>query len=271
MPDLAPFSPMYILPEELNLFGLPSPDVTSNVFEMVQLASSIIDIECGRIDGDGSGSLAYSTYYERILLQSRNRNLVMVSMKPVVAIDASTVAALTAKAQAQGPDLNTFYTGALANALRAASGELSGIIGASGRYGYTRQDMSIAYPDLFCFINPLNLVTMFGGPAPWVPIDVANTDYSRQTGEVWIPAGLQLQRYSEILIQYNSGYDPRRMPPGVKRVCASLVKRALASGGVTGLMNLSVAKMGANASFYQKWIDPVLDGMLQPYRVVRAY
>ncbi|MDE2102962.1 MAG: hypothetical protein KGL39_37305 [Patescibacteria group bacterium] len=267
-----PFAPMYILPNELAQFGLPDPTVQSDIYNLIQFASSMIDIECGRIDGDGNGSLVYTTYTQRDLLQTRNRNLVYVQAKPMVAVSQSTSDLLLATATGTFVSgLNYSYTGAQVSTAIGPNGTPTAIIGASGRYGYTRQDMSVAYPDLWAFINPLNLLTLFGGPAPWIPIDITQTDYDHRTGEIWIPAGLQLQRYSEILIQYTSGYNPLAMPRAIKFVCASIVKRALASDGTTGLMSLMVSQGGVNASFAQKYLDPTLDAMLQPYRVVRAY
>ena len=131
----------------------------------------------------------------------------------------------------------------------------------------------MSYPDLFAFINPLNLVTMFGGPAPWTPVDVTNTDYDYKSGEMWVPAGLQLQKYSEVAVMYNAGFDPRKMPIGVKQACVCLVKNAMAKGdGTTALTGLSLGRSGANFQFMSgSLIDPTVDALLTPYRVVRAY
>lgn len=265
-----PFIPTYILPNELASFGLPTQDIQGDILNTVQMVSTLIDVECGRIDGDGSGSLVYTTYVQRILLQTRNRNLLMVANKPIVGLPQATIDLLAASGAS--PSGNYYYTGCMANSLAQPNGTLSGIIGASGRYGYSRQDMSAAYPDLQALVNPLNLVTLFGGPAPWMPIDVTNTDYDSKTGEVWIPAGLQLQRYNEILIQYNSGYSPFGLPRAIKQVCAALVKNALAKGdGTTGLMSLMVGGGSSNYTMVQKLLDPTMDAMLQPFRNIRAY
>jgi hypothetical protein len=263
---------MYLLPTELNQFGIPTPDVQGDILNLVQLASTLIDTACGRIDGDGNGSLVYTTYVQRYLLSTRNRNLVQLNAKPVVSISAQTVSDLqTLAASATADSPNCYYTGVLPSVVNAFDGSLSGIIGASGRYGYTRQDMSMAYPDLFAFINPLNLVTIFGGPAPWVAIDITQTDIDPKTGEVWIPAGLQLQRYSEIMIHYNSGYDVRQMPWAIKFVCASIVKNALAKGdATTAMLSMNITRSGAGATFGPMLLDPTLDAMLQPYKTVRA-
>jgi hypothetical protein len=261
-----------VLPSELTSYGLPSPVAQPDILNLIYLASSIIDEACGRIDGDGNGSLVFTTYTQRILMQTRNRNLALLPLKPIVPLTQDQIDNLAASGSNGTP--NYYLTGALQPSVFLNPwGTLSGIVGASGRYGYTRQDMSIAYPDLFAFINPLNLVTMFGGPAPWVAVDVTNTDYDAKTGEVWIPAGLQLQRYSEILITYNSGYDPTCMPIGIKMACACLVKNAMAKGdGTTALTSMRLGRSGANMEFVPgSLIDPTVDALLTPYKVVRAY
>lgn len=266
---LAPYSSCYIFENELHAFGLPSDSECPGIMDSVQMASSIIDTECGRIDGDGGGTLAYCTYVQRILLQTRNRNLIVLTEKPIVGVTQATIDEL--QLAASGQTVNGLYTGLTANTIIGFGGRLSGILGASGRYGYTRQDRSIAYPDLAALINPLNLVTLFGGPAPWVPLDISNMDYDRQTGEVWVPAGLQLQAYSEVVITYNAGYDPRVYPRAIKSVCASIVKNALLKGdGITGLLQMSVPG-AASTQMHPNLLDPTLDAMLQPFRTVRAY
>jgi len=265
-----PFVPMYVLPNELDQFGLPTPDVKPDIYNLIQLASTLIDTACGRIDGDGNGSLVYTTYVQRTLLQTRNRNVVLLNAKPISPISPQTITDLSNLASGA---INCYYTGAQPNQSVAFGGQtLSGIIGLSGRYGYSRQDMSTAYPDLWAFINPLNLVTIFGGPAPWVSVDVTQTDVDPKTGEVWIPAGLQLQRYSEILVNYNSGYDPRVMPWAIKFVCASVVKNAMMRGdATTAMLSMGLSRSGASISFGPLLLDPQLDAMLQPFKTLRAY
>lgn len=266
-----PFYPCYVFPEELQLFGLPTPDCVGDIMNMVQLASQLLDSECGRIDGDGNGSLVWTTYTQRVLLQTRNRNLVELPIKPIVPITQAQVNGVVAQASGS-PSGNFWYTGVQPSTFNSPNGSLSGILGASGRYGYGRQDMSLAYPDLFAMINPLNLVTMFGGPAPWVSIDVTQTDYDNKTGEVWIPAGLQLQKYSEVLFVYNSGYDPNNMPRTIKFITAAIVKNALAKGdGTTGLLSMNMGRSGPSMGMFPGLLDPTLSNMLAPYRNVRSY
>jgi hypothetical protein len=267
--SLAPFTPQYLDSSELAQYGIPLVAQQPDIMNLVRMASSILDEECGRIDGDGNGSLVYTTYIQRILLQTRNRNLIYLPMKPISPVDTATVTALQGLATS---GLNTTFTGVQANTIISGfTGQLSGLIAASGRYTYGRQDMSTGYPYAYQFINPLSLITLFGGPAPFIPLDVTQADYSAATGEVWIPAGLQLQQYSEVLIIYNSGFDPRFMPPVLKHVCASLVKNALAKGNATTAMtSLTLGRAGATATFQPQLIDPTLDRMLTPYRMVRG-
>lgn len=267
---MLPFAPMYILPNELSTYGLPTIDVQLDILNLVQMASTIIDEACGRFDGDGAGSLVYTTYLQRILVPTKNRNLIQLPLKPLVGLDAGTVTAL--QAAASGASGNYAFTGVQASTYQMANGSgLSAIVGASGRYGYVRQDFSVGYPDLFAMINPLNLVTLFGGPAPWMPMDVANIDYDSKTGEAWFPVGLQLQRYSEVLVMYNSGWNPLAMPPTIKFVCASIVKNAMLRGdGTTGMMSMNISKAGVGTTFSPQLIDMTLDRYLTPYKNIRA-
>lgn len=265
------FTPCYIFPDELCDFGLPTPDIQGDIMNLVQVASSMIDTECGRIDGDGNGSLVYTTYVQRLLLQNRNRNLVQMPIKPITALTQGTIDTFIAAASGSATG-NFWYTGVLPNTFPQANGALSGIVGASGRYGYVRQNQAIGYPDQFAFINPLNLITIFGGPAPWVAIDVGQIDYDPKTGEVWPPAGLQLQAYSELYMIYNSGYNPFAMPKPIKFVCAALVKNLLAKGdGTTGLKSMSIGRSGTNYSLGDNVIDPTLSQYLLPFKNVRSY
>lgn len=266
---MLPFTPQYILQEELTSFGLPGPDTAPDIISLVQMASALIDEACGRITNDGSGSLVYTTYTQRILLPGRSRNLIQCPMKPIVALSQDTITALQ---NAASGTINNCYTGALANTIQNFTGSLSGIVGASGRYGYTRQDMQMSAPDLFAMINPLNLMTMFGGPAPFLPIDVSYIDYDMNTGEIWLPAGLQLQRYTEVILTYNSGYNPLQMPWQIKHVCAAVVKNAMAKGsGTTGMLTMTLRDSGFNATMSPLLLDATLHNMLTPFINVRTY
>ena len=275
------FTPRFLLPNELGRYGLPDQSDQSNILSLVDSASSLIDQYCGRTDGTGQGSLVYTTYSERILMQSASRNIVRVSFKPMVALDATTVNTLQASANAAltsptGDPLlqtNWYWTGCQASTIIAASVGLSPILGCSGRYGYARRNAAQIYPDLAYGMNPLMVAAFFGGPPSWTPIDVTQIDVDLQTqsGEVWVPAGLYMSMYTEILIVYSSGYDPFNMPPAIKQACAALVRNYLSrGGGVTGLKSMTAAGT-VNVSFSEELIDPTTMRLLQPYCNIIAY
>src|SRR5579864_8796484 len=97
-PARGPFQPRFILPGELTQFGLPDSNRQPAILSFVDAASTLIDQHCGRTDGTGQGSLVYTTYIERLLLQARNRNILRVSFKPMVALTDSIVNNLAASA-----------------------------------------------------------------------------------------------------------------------------------------------------------------------------
>ena len=281
LPVRGPFTPRFLQPSELGRYGLPDQTQQANILSLVDAASSLIDQYCGRTDGNGQGSLAYTTYMERILFQARNRNIVRVSFKPMVAVDATTVTNLQASANAPmtnptGDPLlatNWYWTGIQANTITQPSTALSPILGASGRYGYGRRSEFAVYPDLNYGMNMLMVASFFGGPPSWTPIDVGAIDWDNmtQSGEVWVPAGLYMSQYTEIMIIYNSGYDPLNMPPAIKQACAAITRNALArAGGTTGIKSL-IAAGTVNVSFSDELIDPTVERWLAPYKNIIAY
>lgn len=279
IPSVVAFQPVFLRPSEYAQYGLPaSPSTLSvgaiapqpEIDNLVAMASSTIDEYCGRIDGAGNGSLVYSTFQDRLLLQAPGRNLVMLPVKPIVGIPAATITALQAIAATGGIG---YDTGALpSTTILASTGQLSGIIACSGRYAYVRRSDSQTYPDLNALTNPQNLISLFGGPPPWIPVDITNLDYDWKTGELWIPAGLQLQRYSEIIITYNTGFDPRNLPPQIKNACASATKNLMAKGsGTTGITAATLGRANFNVVMGQDILDDNIKRLLRSFVAVRAY
>lgn len=264
------------------LFGLPDVDDQPNILALVDAASTLIDQYCGRTDGNGMGSLVYTTYAERLLFQAAGRNILRVSFKPMVALDATTVQELTASATAPLPSnyksqpllyTNQTWTGCQANTLTRPDGSLTSIIGASGRYGYSRRNSYAVYPDLNYGMNLLQVASYFGGPPGFTPIDVTGIDWDQQTqsGEIWVPAGLYMSQYTEMILIYNAGYDPRNLPAAVKVAAAQICRNFLArGGGTTGLKSISGQGM-VNFQLTDSDIDPTTAMMLEPYKNVVAY
>lgn len=280
-PARGPFSPRFILPNELSLYGLPDVNRAPAILSLVDGASSLIDAHCGRTDGTGQGSLVYTTYMERLLLQARNRNILRVTFKPMVALSPTLVSNLQASGNSLNPNpktplLNTnyFWTGCQANTLNVNNvpgSTVSPIIGASGRYGYARRSDFAVYPDLNYGMNLLQVASFFGGPPGFTTIDATAIDFDVATGEIWVPAGLYLSQYTEIVITYNSGYDPLNMPRSIKQACAMLVRNFLSrAGGTTGLRSINTAGT-ANVSFSPDLIDVTIERILDAFKNIIAY
>ncbi len=256
------FQPRYITEGELAQFGLPDIDSQPNIMSLVDGASSLIDEYCGRTDGDGNGSLVYTTYSQRMLLPE-GRNIFRTMFRPLVAVPVSTTNNLASSGQ-------NFYTGFTPNTAIMQNGTLTPLIGASGRYGYSRRGSQQVYPDLNYGANILQIASFFGGPPQFTPIDITFCDFDAKTGEIWVPAGLYLSQYTEVSIQYNSGYDPTDMPKSIKHACAALIRNLLSKGGgTTGMKSFSVWRV--SGQFNEDLIDPTVARWLAAFVNVLAY
>ena len=259
------FQPQYIFPAELTYYGLPDVDDQPNIMSLVEASSSLIDEYCGRTDGDGNGSLVYTTYSQRMLLPE-GRNIFRTMFRPLVGLSTTLASTLAASGQ-------NYYTGFTPNTSAPPPYDgmaLTPIIGCSGRYGYSRRGSQQVYPDLNYGANILQIASFFGGPPQFTPIDLTMADVDPITGEIWIPAGLYLSQYTEVFIKYNSGYDPRDMPKSIKHACAALIKNFLSrGGGTTGMKSFSVWRV--SGSFTDDMIDPTVERLLRPYANVLAY
>jgi len=262
-----PYQPRFIAEEDLISFGLPNTTQQPDILTVVDRASTMIDEFCARADVDGQGSLAWTTYIERLFLPV-GRNIFRVSFRPLAVVDASTVAQLAASGSVDG-EPNNYYTGVQPSPIVTMANVASPFISCSGRYGYARRGQQQVYPDLNYAANVLQIASFFGGPPQFTNIDVKSIDFDSRTGEMWVPAGLYLSQYTEVVIQYNSGFDPRKMPPAIKHSTASLVRNLLArGGGATGLKSFGAGRI--KAEFTDELIDVNIQNMLQAYRTARA-
>lgn len=259
------FQPRYLFESELAAFGLPDISDQSNIMSLVDAASSLIDEYCGRTDGDGNGSLVYTTYSQRMLLPE-GRNIFRTMFRPLVGLTPTLATTLTASGQ-------NFYTGFTPNTVQPPPYDnfaLTPIVGCSGRYGYSRRGSQQVYPDLNYGANILQIASFFGGPPTFTPIDLTQIDVDSITGEIWVPAGLYLSQYTEVVITYNSGFDPRDMPKAIKHACAAICKGFLGrGGGTTSMKSFSVWRV--SGQFTDDLIDPTVERLLRPYCNVLAY
>lgn len=263
------FRPRFIQQTELTSYGLPDVNSVPNIMALIESASVLVDEVCGRIDGNGNGSLVYSTCSERLLMQSPNRNIVRTMFKPLVALTPAVVSNLQASGAIAG-QVNCYDTGILPNTVVRPDGTLSSIIAASGRYGYPRRGQQAIYPDLNYGMNLLMVAAYFGGPPGWSPIDAGAIDWDSATGECWLPAGIYMSQYTEIVITYNTGWNPLSMPNGIKQATVAVVKNALSrGGGTTGLRSMSGKGM-VNVTFSDDLIDPTVERWLDKFKNVIA-
>jgi hypothetical protein len=264
------FQSRYIFENELATYGLGSlgtADIT-DLLNLVDTASTMIDEFCGRTDGDGNGSLVYTTYQERILAESPGRNFYYIPHRPLVGLTVAQVNNLEAEDIAAS---GYYYTGVLPSTTVLANGTLSAILAASGRYTPGRRDQYGFGDEPNSYLNPLNTITFFGGPPPWEQIDLVNLDYDPKTGQVWLSSGLYLARYSEVVMIFNSGFDPANMPKQIKRACAAMVKNLAAKGGgTTGMKTFSSSKIGVAAEFDPDIIDGNVQRLLSAFQSMRA-
>ena len=256
------FQPRFISEQELIAYGLPDVSQQSDILTLVDRASTLIDEFCARPDVDGQGSLVYTTYKERLFLPV-GRNIFRVSFRPMASVDANTVSTLVASGSLNGQPNNTYTTS------YGGATTLSPIVSISGRYGYARRGQQQVYPDLNYASNVLQIASFFGGPPNFTNIDVTQIDVDPRTGECWVPAGLYLSQYTEVLITYNSGFPPWALPRAVKHATASLIRNLLSrGGGATGLKGFQAGRI--HAEFTDDLIDVNIQNMLQAYRTVRT-
>jgi len=120
-------------------------------------------------------------------------------------------------------------------------------------------------------MNPLMIASFFGGPPGFTPIDATKIDVVGDMGEIWVPAGIYLAQYTEIVIVYNSGFHPFFLPTPLKQACAMVVKNMLSrAGGVSALRSITAAGT-ANVSFTPDLIDSNIANILDYFKNVIAF
>lgn len=267
------FKPRFVFQDELADYDLPDVSQVTNIMSLVDAASVLVDEHCGRTDGNGNGSLVYTTYAERLLLQARNRNIVRATFKPVVSITPSTVNELAASGNAliAQKKRNVYFTGVQANTIVRPDSTLSPLLGCSGRYGYPRRSEMSIYPDLNYGMNALQVASWFGGPPAFTTIDASAIDVDPQTGELWLPAGLYMTQYTEVVVIYNSGYDPREMPEAIKVATAALVRNGLARAGFTTNVRGISSPGAVSVTLTDSLIDDTIEKWLDKYKNIQAF
>lgn len=137
-------------------------------------------------------------------------------------------------------------------------------VGGSGRYGYGRRadDASISIDDF----NLLASLQKFGGPPAW-EIWPANTaaGIEPNTGNLWVPAGVMLAYYSEVVVHYVAGFAQANIPNVVKLATAQIIT-AQVNNPIMG--NVKAVQAGQTKVDYltASAFSPDVVRLLSPYR-----
>ncbi len=139
--------------------------------------------------------------------------------------------------------------------LVAVAPATSAIISARARYGMPRRGESDG-EDL-----AWNAAIAFGIPGTWAQLNVADLDYSAETGEVTLPANPLSWTFNELEIVYTAGWEA--FPGPVKVACAQIARNAQATPG------LNVKKGVLNNMqlwyFSDTLLDETVGELLAPY------
>lgn len=138
------------------------------------------------------------------------------------------------------------------------------VVGGSGRYGYGRRadDASLSIDDF----NLLASLQKFGGPPAW-EIWPANTaaGVEPNTGNLWVPAGIMLAYYSEVVVHYVAGFAQANIPNVVKMATAQILTSML-NNPVWGNVKSLQAGQSKVEFLTASAISPDVARLLAPYR-----
>jgi hypothetical protein len=97
--------------------------------------------------------------------------------------------------------------------LAAAQGATSPFVAVRARIGIPRGPNATTLAEM---------LAPFGGPPGWVDLDPLQVDFNAATGELWLPAGIVGNVYTEAELTYTAGYA--EAPEAVKLACAQIIR-----------------------------------------------
>ena len=146
--------------------------------------------------------------------------------------------------------------------IRVAKGPIVNVLSLLGRYAYGRRSDQVG--GLYQEMNLLAAVQTFGGPPQWIPIPLAQCDWSNSTDELWIPAGLLLAYYSDVRVRYIAGYI---VPPDpIVSATISIAAGISQSGGLSGQIKSLAAGNSKIERFGASVLDDETRRVLDPYK-----
>lgn len=216
--------------------------VNSNIGEVVVLDRATTTVEAAVIVGIGTGTMTLGK--------------VLGSHPSGATIEAG----LTITEERQCPQERSIT--------RASRFPLVRIVSGYGRYGYGRRDDQTA--GMIQEFNLLAMVSHFGGPPEWIPIDVTQMDFRRNTGEIWVPAGALLAFYTDVRLGYVAGFQKSAIPQAVKRACANIIRSRQ-----NGIDSAAIKTYQAGNQRYQMADATIIDKdtarLLQPYKLIGMF
>jgi hypothetical protein len=145
---------------------------------------------------------------------------------------------------------------------RVAKWPIINVVSLLGRYAYGRRSDQVG--GLYQEMNLLASVQTFGGPPQWIPINVTQSSWSDQSGDIWVPAGMLLAYYSDVRIKYVAGYA--QAPEPVVRAAAQIANAITANGGISGNIKMFSAGDKRIQKFTSSILDADIQALLSPFK-----
>ena len=139
-----------------------------------------------------------------------------------------------------------------------------------GRYAYGRRSDQVG--GLYQEMNLLAAVQTFGGPPQWIPVPIAQVDWSgaNQNGEIWIPAGMLIAYYSDVRIRYVAGFQATALPDCIVQATAAIASALVVNSNFGGQIKSLKAAGSQMERFAASNIDADTLAHLAPY-VARTF
>lgn len=140
---------------------------------------------------------------------------------------------------------------------------LVNILSGSGRYSFARRSDTDVY-----MVYQYNLLAQFttpGSPPIWEIFTPSNNMFNTNTGEVWVPGGMFQASFTQIRLEYISGFTYANLPGAIKQACANLINVAANDSMVSGIKTLQAGGTRIER-FGNSLIDNDTAQLLNPYK-----
>lgn len=150
---------------------------------------------------------------------------------------------------------------------RVAQFPITRLLSGVGRYGYGRRGTQIA--GNMQEFNLLAVVSNFGGPPLWIPWTVTNASVSFRTGEIWVPAGVLLDYFTDVRIWYIAGFSASGLPSNIKQACANIILLGKETGLGANIRSRGMRESTTVSKWENNMIDKNTREILDPFKARR--